>query len=245
MRTFGLTGFPLAHSFSKTYFTDKFFREHIADAMYENFEIDRIEKLREVILNNPDLRGLNVTIPHKQTVIALLDEVDAEANEIGAVNTIKISSGKLKGYNTDYIGFMQSLIPQLKPHHEKALVLGTGGSSLAVKYALQKIGTGFLLVSRKPSAGNEIGYASINKDLLNEYLLIVNTTPVGMVPAISESPPIPYEFLSPQHLLFDLIYNPEETLFLKKGKEKGAATKNGYEMLTRQAEEAWRIWGEF
>ncbi len=245
MRKFGLIGFPLSHSFSKTYFTEKFSRERINDAAYENFEIDKIEKLKEVIRINPGLRGLNVTIPHKQGMMKYLDETDEDARTIGAVNTIKISSGKLIGHNTDYIGFMRSLIPLLKPHHKKALILGTGGSSLAVRYALKKIRIGFLLVSRNPSGENEISYPSITKDLLNEYYLIVNTTPVGMFPKISEAPSIPFEFLTPQHLLFDLIYNPEETLFLRKGKEKGAATKNGYEMLTLQAEEAWKIWSEF
>lgn len=245
MRKFGLIGFPLSHSFSKTYFTEKFFREHINDATYENFEIDDIRKLKEVVQRNSDLRGLNVTIPHKQTVIELLDDLDSEARAIGAVNTIKVSSGKLRGCNTDQVGFIRSLLPLMKPLHKKALILGTGGSSLAVKYALKKIGVEFLSVSRNPTNENEIGYPTINKELLDNYKLIINTTPVGMFPDVSKTPDIPYQYLTSEHLLFDLIYNPEETVFLKKGKEKGASVKNGYEMLVLQAEEAWRIWGEF
>lgn len=245
MRIFGLLGFPLSHSFSKTYFTEKFSRECIHDAVYENFEIADIAKLKEVVARHPQLRGLNVTIPHKQRVMELLDEADEEAKAIGAVNTIKITSGKLKGFNTDYIGFMRSLIPLLTPAHTKALILGTGGSSLAVRYALEKLGIEFLLISRNPSEKNEINYASVTRSVLNDYTVIINTTPVGMFPDASKAPDIPYQFLTRRHLLFDLIYNPEETLFLRNGREQGAAAKNGYEMLTLQAEASWRIWNEF
>ncbi len=244
MRRFGLIGYPLIHSFSQKYFTEKFSRESIKDAVYENFELEDIQTLPELISENPGLRGLNVTIPHKQTVIKMLDEVDEEPAAIGAVNTIKISSGKLKGYNTDHVAFIRSLIPLLKPHHRKALVLGTGGSSLAVKYVLEKLGIEFLSVSRKPSE-MQIGYAKVNQEIIQEHLLIVNATPVGMFPDTTMAPGIPYECLSSRHLLYDLIYNPEETLFLKRGKDKGAVVKNGYEMLILQAEEAWKIWCDF
>jgi len=245
VRTFGLIGFPLSHSFSKGHFTKKFSSECINETAYENFEIESIDKLKEIIPQQPDLRGLNVTIPYKQSVIAILDEVDSEANAIGAVNTIKISSGKLKGYNTDHIGFIRSLIPLLRPWHKKALILGTGGASLAVKYALQKMRIEYLLVSRNPVGENVIEYHSVNKEVLKDYSIIINTTPVGMFPDVSNAPDIPYQHLNTKHLLFDLIYNPEETLFLKKGKGKGALAKNGHEMLVLQAEESWRVWNEF
>ncbi|MDZ4844923.1 MAG: shikimate dehydrogenase [Chitinophagales bacterium] len=245
MRKFGLIGNPLGHSFSKKYFTEKFATEFINETVYENFELPKIDLLRNVVAENPDLRGLNVTIPYKEAVIRYLDELSDDALEIGAVNTIKISSGKLKGFNTDYIGFTRSLIPLLKPSHKKALILGTGGSSLAVKYALEKLGIEYLIVSRNPFEENEIGYDAVNESLLNEHTLLINTTPVGMFPDVSNAPEIPYQFLGEQHLLFDLIYNPEETIFLKSGKEKGATTKNGSEMLALQAEEAWKIWNSF
>jgi len=245
VRTFGLLGFPLTHSFSKTYFAEKFRRECIHDAVYVNYELENIALLKKIISENQDLRGLNVTIPYKEAVIRFLDELDEDAKKIGAVNTIKISSRKLKGFNTDYIGFMRSLIPLLKPYHKKALILGTGGSSLAIKYALEKLGIDYLLVSRNPAEDNEIGYAGITETGMKEFLLIINTTPVGMFPDVSAAPDIPYQWLTPQHLLFDLIYNPEETLYLKKGKEQGTSVKNGYEMLTLQAEESWRIWNSF
>lgn len=245
MRKFGLIGYPLGHSFSKKYFTEKFVSEFINDTVYENHELPKIDLLPKIVAENPDLRGLNVTIPYKEAVIRYLDELSDDAREIGAVNTIKISSGKLKGFNTDYIGFMRSLIPLLKPAHKKALILGTGGSSLAVKYALEKLGIECLLVSRNPFEENEISYSSITDEILQEHTLLVNTTPVGMFPDVLNAPEIPYQFLNEQHLLFDLIYNPEETLFLKNGKERGTTTKNGSEMLVLQAEEAWKIWNSF
>lgn len=245
MRKFGLIGYPLGHSFSKKYFTEKFANECINDTVYENFELPKMELLKTIVAENPDLRGLNVTIPYKESVLRYLDELSDDAQEIGAVNTIKISSGKLKGCNTDYIGFMRALIPLLKPTHTKALILGTGGSSLAVKYALEKLGIEYLLVSRNPFEENEIGYDAVSEKLLHEHTLIINTTPVGMFPDVLKSPEIPYQFLSGKHLLFDLVYNPEETLFLQKGKEQGATIKNGYEMLVLQANEAWKIWNSF
>jgi len=245
MRKFGLIGYPLGHSFSKKYFSEKFASELLNDVAYENYELPEVALLKNIIAENPGLRGLNITIPYKESVLRYLDELNNDASEIGAVNTVKISSGKLKGFNTDYIGFMRSLIPVLQPSHKKALVLGTGGSSLAVKYALEKLGIGFLLVSRNPFEENEIGYDAINEALLNTHTLLINTTPVGMFPNVSEAPEIPYHLLDQRHLLFDLIYNPEETLFLKMGKERGAVVKNGLEMLALQAEESWKIWNDF
>ncbi|HXH19132.1 MAG TPA: shikimate dehydrogenase [Chitinophagales bacterium] len=245
MRMFGLIGYPLIHSFSKNYFSRKFLSEYITDAVYENFEIKEIALLKKIIAENPSLRGLNVTIPYKEAVIPFLDELDADTKKIGAVNTIKVLSGRLKGFNTDYVGFLRSLIPLLQPHHKKALILGTGGSSKAVKYALEKIGIDYTFVSRNPSGKNEIPYAGITKKIMYDHTVIVNTTPVGMFPEISKSPAISYQWLTSRHLLYDLIYNPEETLFLKKGKQKGAVIKNGCEMLELQAEEAWKLWSEF
>lgn len=245
MRKFGLIGYPLAHSFSKKYFTEKFSNESVNDTAYENFEVDKVDLLPKIVADNPDLRGLNVTIPHKESVLRYLDELSDDAMDIGAVNTIKIASGKLIGFNTDYVGFMHSITPLLKQWHTKALVLGTGGSSLAVKYALEKLGIEYLLVSREPFEDNEIAYSKLTWDVMQQYPLIINTTPVGMFPEVDKAPEIPYQFLNDKHLLFDLIYNPEETLFLKKGKEQGATVKNGQEMLTLQAEEAWKIWSDF
>jgi shikimate dehydrogenase len=245
MRKFGLIGYPLGHSFSKKYFTEKFANEFLNDAVYENFELPKIDLLPDVVAENPDLRGLNVTIPYKESVLRYLDELNPEAENIGAVNTIKISSGKLTGFNTDYVGFIQSLSSLLQPAHKNALILGTGGSSLAVKYALEKLGIEYLLVSRDPLEENETGYSNITEETLQSHTLIINTTPVGMFPDDSKYPEIPYQYLNERHLLFDLIYNPEETMFLKKGKERGAITKNGYEMLLLQAEEAWKIWSDF
>ncbi len=245
MRLFGLIGYPLSHSFSKTYFTEKFSREKIQDARYENFSIEKIETLPELITAQPDLRGLNVTIPYKTSVLNYLDETDEVAAHIGAVNTIKISSGKLKGFNTDYIGFSRSLIPLIQPVHQRALILGTGGASLAVKFALEKLDIGFTFVSRNPKNENTIRYSDLTADILSEHLLIINTTPIGMYPNVEQAPEIPYHRLTGKHLLYDLIYNPELTLFLKKGKEKKAQTKNGYDMLVSQAEESWKIWNGF
>ena len=242
MKLFGLIGNPLSHSFSKKYFTEKFESENLADFCYENFPIEDISGLPSLIKSHPDLIGLNVTIPYKEQVIPFLDELDPTAKEISAVNTIKISEGKLKGFNTDVYGFMQSLLPLLETFHTHALVLGTGGSAKAVAFGLKKMGIDFHFVSRNPEMQNELGYADLDKDLIRLHKIIVNCTPVGMFPNVDEWPPLPFEYLTPSHLLFDLIYNPEETLFLKKGKSHGAKTKNGLEMLQLQAEKSWEIW---
>ena len=242
LKKFGLIGFPLEHSFSGKYFTEKFHRENLADCSYDNFPIENISELPSIIELNPDLVGLNVTIPYKEQVIPFLNELDSTAKEVGAVNTIKISDGKTIGFNTDIYGFMQSLLPLLKTLHSHALVLGTGGSSKAVAFGLKKMGIDFRFVSRNPEIQNELNYADLDKDLIRLHKIIINCTPVGMFPNIDECLPLPFEYLTPSHLLFDLIYNPEETLFLQKGKAQGAKTKNGIEMLQLQAEKSWEIW---
>jgi shikimate dehydrogenase len=243
-RLFGLTGYPLSHSFSKKYFTDKFRNEFLADCRYENFPLENISALPELIKAQPDLRGLNVTIPYKETVMPFLDELSDEAKQIGAVNCIKIASGKLKGFNTDYVGFLRSLKKKLKPHHAHALILGTGGSSKAVQYALSLQNISYRFVSRTKRE-NVFSYNELNKETMEQHTLIINATPLGMSPAINECPNIPYQLLSQKHLLFDLIYNPAETVFLQKGKVQGAAVMNGLEMLQIQADESWKIWNSF
>ena len=244
MKTYGLIGYPLSHSFSQKYFTEKFVREHITDYEFKKFPLEDINNFPALIKNNPSLCGLSVTIPHKQNVMKFLDEMDESAKEVGAVNCIKIEQTKskrqkTKGFNTDIFGFQQSLKPLLKRHHNRALILGTGGAAKAVAYILDISKIKFRLVSRTQ---NDFLYPDINQRVIEEYPLIINTTPLGMFPKVNECPNIPYEFLSSKHLLYDLTYNPEESLFLKKGKEKGAQIKNGLEMLHLQAEKAWEIW---
>ena len=245
MQKYGLIGYPLKHSFSIGYFNEKFKAENI-DAEYVNFEIPRIEDFMEVIEENPNLCGLNVTIPYKEQVIPYLDELDKDTAKIGAVNVIKIirlSKGKVKlvGYNSDIIGFKRSIEPLLNETHRKALILGTGGASKAVFQGLKQLGVGATLVSRKPKE-HCITYEEITPKTMQQYTVIVNTTPLGMYPNINACPDIPYDLLTPDHLLYDLLYNPDETLFMKKGKEKGAVVKNGLEMLLLQAFAAWEIW---
>jgi len=241
MRIFGLIGYPLTHSFSKKYFTEKFEREGLSDCLYENFPIVSIDKLKLVLQQNPRLKGLNVTIPYKEDVIAVLNESGEIVKKIGACNCIKIVDGKLYGYNTDAIAFERSLIKELKSDNKKALVLGTGGSAKAVKYVLEKLNIEHRNVSRKPSEQN-LSYNQVTPSIISEYKLIINTTPLGMYPNVAVFPLIPYDAMTPEHFLFDLTYNPAKTLFLQKGEERGAGTKNGYEMLVMQAEESWRIW---
>ena len=247
MKKYGLIGFPLTHSFSKRYFTEKFETENI-DSTYDNFEIDNISKFPDIIKNNPDIIGLNVTIPYKEQVIPFLNELNDSAREVGAVNTIKIIRTKsgvhLKGFNTDTYGFENSLKPLLKEHHKKALILGTGGASKALKYVLNKLGIGYISASIEELKENEIRYEDIDEKMINERLLIINATPLGTYPKVDTCPNIPYEFITDKHLLFDLVYNPELTVFLKNGLERGAAIKNGYEMLLLQAIRAYEIWNE-
>jgi shikimate dehydrogenase len=240
MRTFGLIGFPLSHSFSVRYFEEKFSKENIRDAQYLNFPIENIEDF-PALVKEQNLSGLNVTIPYKQQVIEYLDELDSIAEEIGAVNLIKFENGKRKGYNTDVHGFRESLKNLIGKQKPKALIIGTGGSSKAVSYALKELGVEFNFVSRRKTS-EVFTFSDLNQEIISEHLLIINTTPLGMFPNESDCAPIPYPFISPAHFLFDLVYNPAETLFLKNGTAQGASVKNGYEMLVLQAEENWRIW---
>lgn len=245
MKKYGLLGYPLGHSFSKNYFNQKFEAEKI-DAEYLNFEIPDIKEIKSVIKENPELNGLNVTIPYKQQVIPYLDDLDDDARQIGAVNVIKFSKGlfgkvKLKGYNSDIIGFKQSIEPLLKDHHRKALILGTGGASKAVFHGLKQLGIAATFVSRQCKEFC-ITYEEITEKIMEQYHVIVNTTPLGMYPNVNACPNIPYELLTSDHLLYDLLYNPDETLFMQKGKERGAVVKNGLEMLLLQAFAAWEIW---
>lgn len=244
MRRYGLIGYPLTHSFSERFFTEKFQREGINDCTYSNFPIAEIDALPQV-LADPALCGLNVTIPYKQQVIRFLHELSPVVEDIGACNCIRIKRGRLGGYNTDVVGFERSLVRKLAPHHRKALVLGTGGASKAVGYVLRKIGIGYRLVTRHPRPDTgDLGYGEIDAGLLAEFPLIINTSPVGMYPRVDDCPGLPYEALGPLHYLFDLVYNPARTLFLQKGEAAGAVVENGYEMLVLQAEESWRIWNE-
>lgn len=242
MDKYGIIGYPLGHSFSRAFFTEKFQREHI-DAEYVNFEIPSADMLPGIVQANPNLRGLNVTLPHKEAVIPMLDELSDEAKEIGAVNVIRVRDGRLKGFNSDIIGFMDSIRPLLKPRHQHALVLGTGGASRAIRVGLQRLGIEWTYVSRTPAPGR-LTYADLTSELMEHYQVIVNCSPVGMFPRVDACPDIPYQLLTDRHLLYDLVYNPQETLFLKRGAERGAAVKNGLEMLHLQALASWRFWNE-
>ncbi len=245
-----MIGFPLSHSFSKRYFSEKFEKERIQDSRYDLYELNSIDQLPELLSNSPNLRGLNVTIPYKQAVIPYLDELDgASAKRIGAVNTIKIfADGSTKGYNSDYYGFKQSVYEWIDHRGEscanlKALVLGNGGAAKAVLTALRDLRAETLLVSRTASEGIA-SYEDLTEEVMKEYRLIVNTTPLGMYPQVDTFPPIPYEWLSKRHFLYDLVYNPLNTAFLQKGAGMGAATHNGLKMLELQAEKSWEIWTE-
>jgi shikimate dehydrogenase len=243
-KRFGLLGRNISYSFSKGYFTDKFNNENFAGCTYENFDIPEITTFAEVIKNTSDLKGLNVTIPYKETVIPFLDKLSKKAELIGAVNTIKITKkGKLKGYNTDYYGFKKSLEPLLQPHHKKALILGTGGASKGVAFALDELDIPYTFVSREAKE-NAIDYTRINATTFDNYQIIINSTPVGTSPNVDAFPLIPYEFFTEKHIAYDLIYNPAETQFLKKAKQQGAQIKNGLDMLIFQAEKAWKIWNK-
>ncbi len=239
---YGLAGQSLAHSFSQSYFTNKF-KELNVNAEYNNFEIDDIQQIKEV-LKIKNLKGLNVTIPYKETIIPFLDEVDSVALQIGAVNTVKITDGKTKGFNTDVFGFKQMIKPFFKSHHEKAIILGTGGASKAVAYVLEELGCEPIFISRQPSAFNHFNYSDINQIMIDACPVIVNTTPVGMHPNIDEMPNFPVEYLTSKNLVIDLIYNPKQTKLLQLAKQKGAWTLNGLTMLHQQAEKAWEIWGD-
>jgi shikimate dehydrogenase len=241
MKRFGLIGKTLKHSFSKNYFTQKFAEQHITDCSYENFELQSIKELPALIQNYPEIKGLNITIPYKEEILPFLNQKNEIVEGIGACNCIKIEAGKTYGYNTDVIGFKNSLQPYLLPHHKCALVLGSGGASKAVQYALKELNINYLIVSRHKKF-NQVGYEDLGKDVIEGHQLIINTTPLGMHPNVQDDPPIPYEYISSQHLLYDLIYNPPKTKFLEKGEQQGAKIINGNEMLIIQAEESWKIW---
>jgi len=259
MKHYGLIGYPLTHSFSKKYFTEKFKKKGLADHVYDLFEIKNLSDFPELLRANAKLCGLNVTVPHKIGVLRYMDWISEEARMVGAVNCIRITpespvlaafSGevgikdhdfKLEGFNTDVYGFEHSLKPLLKHHHKKALLLGNGGAARAVKCVLDNLSIDYQLVTRRRDT-KSILYAELTPQIMADHTLIINTTPVGTYPNVDECPAIPYEHITNKHLLYDLIYNPEQTLFLKKGHDLGATTKNGYEMLVLQAEKSWEIW---
>ncbi len=247
-KTYGLIGKTLKHSFSSKHFELKFKTENISNSKYLHFELEYIKDFPSILKKHPDLVGLNVTIPYKKSIIKYLDEIDRSSRFIGAVNTIKITRKKgkviLSGFNTDAYGFEKTFLPHLKPHHERALVLGTGGASRAVVYVLRKNGIVYKDVTRNPYKSNQISYPSVSEDILNRYKIVINTTPVGMYPDIEDAVNIPYQFLTEENLLYDLVYNPEETQFLKNGKAQGATTINGLKMFELQAERSWKIWNK-
>lgn len=243
-KQYGLVGQNIDYSFSRTYFFNKFLATLFSNCTYENFDLRSITTFPILIQSNPNLKGLNVTVPFKQTVIPFLDKLSTKATQIGAVNVIKFTkNGKLKGYNSDYYGFKKSIKSSLQPHHKKALILGTGGAAKAVAYALDQLGIYYTFVSRKANE-KTIGYNRINETTFDNFQIVINCTPLGTSPNVNLCPDLPYQFFNKTHLAFDLIYNPEETLFLQKAKEKGATIKNGYEMLVFQAEKSWKIWNK-
>ena len=248
MRCYGLIGYPLGHSFSATFFASKFESEGIADCIYKNYPIKEVNELKNIIINNQNLLGLNVTIPHKLNVIKLLDEIDGAAEEIGAVNCLKIKRNggqyKIKGFNTDVYGFEKPLKEIIKPSHKKALVLGVGGAAKAVYWVLKNLNIQYKAVSRVPRNKEVLSYEQVDASILKEHTIIINTSPLGMHPKIDEAPNIPYNDIGTDHILYDLIYNPKETRFLKLGKSQGAKTINGLPMLHLQAEKSWEIWND-
>ena len=243
MRQFGLIGYPLSHSFSKKFFTDKFLKEKIEDAQYELYPIEHIELFPGLVKSLPNLVGINVTIPYKEQVLPYLDELSDVVAETGACNCIHLVNEKLIGYNTDVIGFEKSLLKKLKPTHQKALVLGTGGAAKAVFYVLRKLGIEYIVVSRNAGL-TTISYDQLDSTILETHTLIINTTPLGMHPQLDTAPDIPYENLSEKHYLFDLVYNPAKTVFLMKGEQQGASIENGADMLIDQAIASWEIWNQ-
>ncbi len=245
MKTFGLIGYPLTHSFSQQYFKEKIEREGIADAIFNNYPLKNIEELPALLAADPSLKGFAVTIPYKEKVLQYVTHVSEEVKHIGAANCIKIKGDELSAFNTDITGFERSFAKHLKPHHKKALVLGTGGSSKAVQYVLKKMGIGFLLVSRNTNVTeNIIQYDELTEAILRDCNIIINTSPLGMLPDENTCADIPYDLLTAEHYLYDLVYTPAKTMFLQKGEEQGATIENGFKMLIIQAEENWRIWNE-
>ena len=245
-RIFGLTGFPLGHSWSKKYFEHKFRSENISEVSYEVFPTEKCEDILAWVIANKDLAGFNVTIPHKTAIMPLLHEIHPAAMETGAVNTVKVIRNgdqfRLIGFNTDIFGFESSIKPLLKSHHQAAIILGTGGAARAAAWVFKKLAVDFVFVSRNPQGLNQIHYKSIGKELLQDFHIIVNASPVGMWPDVSAKPALPYHLLGPKHLLFDMVYNPEQTAFLAEAQKYGAAVRNGLEMLHLQAEKSWEIW---
>lgn len=241
MKIYGLIGKNIAYSFSRHYFSEKFEKEQIP-AVYQNFDLDPIEEFTTVLADNPGILGLNVTIPYKEEIIPYLDGLDPVAQEIGAVNTIKVeANGKLTGYNTDHHGFLESLKPHLSPQHTHALILGTGGASKAIAYGLKQLGIAFKFVSRTPKPG-QLSYTGLTPEVMERYKLIINTTPLGTSPNVTSYPPVPVQYFTSQHFIYDLIYNPAETMLMKLGSEKNAKVFNGRKMLELQAEKAWETW---
>jgi shikimate dehydrogenase len=244
MKRYGIIGHPLSHSFSKKYFSEKFRLENHTDCQYDEYPLPIVEGLPELLKQNPGLLGLNVTIPHKQALMPYLTDRSHLPAGLNACNCIKISGDDLIGYNTDTVGFERSLLPLLGPHQNHALVLGNGGAAEAVKYVLQKLNISYGVVGRNKKRGITFTYDQLDEKIIKENTLIINTTPLGTFPEIHTFPDIPYQYLTPDHLLFDLVYNPSKTLFLQKGEERGALIRNGYEMLELQAEASWAIWNE-
>jgi len=242
MNIFGLVGRDIDYSFSQKYFSDKFQNEQIENVLYKNFDIPDVSYFPQIIKKNKNLKGLNITIPYKQTIIPYLDKLSVKAEQIGAVNCVRITkNNKLKGYNTDVYGFKKSLVTLLEPHHTKALVFGTGGAFKAVEYVLRRLNILYKCVSRNPQKEN-LSYDDISKDIIESHTLLINCTPIGTFPNVKEYPLIDYRSLSEKHLVFDLVYNPAKTKFLHLAKENGATIKNGYQMLVYQAEKSWKIW---
>jgi len=242
MRQFGLIGYPLTHSFSPAYFAKKFERENITDARYDAFELTDISEFPQLLKDHPDLHGLNVTIPYKESVIPYLDEVEPVAAEIGSVNTVVFRNGKTVGHNTDLVGISETLKPHLEWYMMNALILGTGGSAKTVGYFLRKIGIQPLYVTRTPQAKDQISYGDLTSDIVQKHKLIINCSPVGMYPNVHEMPAIPYDGIGDMHVLFDLIYNPPMTQFLQQAQDRDAGIVNGEKMLRVQAEAAWKLW---
>ena len=242
MKQYGLIGKSLSHSFSETYFNNKFKKEGIKDSHYQLFELGRIEDIHQLLQKNPNLKGFNITIPYKEAILPYLDEMDAVVEDIGACNCVKIVDGKLIGYNTDIDGFMSSFLAIMEMHHDSSIVLGNGGAAKAVIHSLEQWSLDPLVVARNPKNEHELPWNELTEEMIHQHKIIINTTPVGMYPDVDECPDIPYEGIDRFHLVYDLIYNPEKTLFLKKAEAQDATIKNGMEMLEQQAETAWIIW---
>lgn len=242
-RLFALIGFPLSHSFSERYFTNKFKEEGIADAIFKCFSFEDVNDITTLIETHHALKGFAITIPHKKVILPFLNEITEEVKTMGACNCVRIDNGKLSGYNTDVVGFEKSFIKKLLPHHTKALILGSGGAAAAVEFVLKKLKIDYRFVSRNKNTDiDNLTYTELTPEIIEEYTVIINTTPLGTFPNVDAATDIPYHLLTPNHYLFDLVYNPTETKFLRLGKEQGAETENGYEMLVLQAEENWKIW---